>query len=444
MAKSRIKATIKARAGDLLPCPKNPRTHPDAQRDAVKAQIDRFGWVDSFKVFEVPKSRAKELGVDADAFEFFKEKYGTKPLMLFDAHLRRDIAPDDEVDVAVTDLTVPEALSLIATFDYTTTLAEYDVDIMTELLSGQTGAEDAFADLVESIQFDFGIIEPPAEAVTEEEELPDATKELQAKWQTAFGQVWKITGKSGIEHWIACGDATSSEDVNRLLSYGDTLPSLMVTDPPYGVNYDPSWRREYDPRWKYREGEVENDDQAGWADAYELFPGDVAYVWHAGIHASEVADDIIGCGFAIRSQIIWKKPTFVFGRGAYHWGHEPCWYAVRDGATAQWGGDRTQSTIWEIPNVHKTQGTTDDGVTEHGTQKPIECMARPMRNHECPVIYDPFVGSGTSIVAAEQLKRQAFAMELNPGYVAVVLERMSRLGAKAELTEESTAGTDEG
>ena len=112
----------------------------------------------------------------------------------------------------------------------------------------------------------------------------------------------------------------------------------------------------------------------------------------------------------------------MLSRGAYHWQHEPAWFAVRKGATAHWIGDRKQSTLWEIPSVHRTAGTSDDAITNHGTQKPIECAARPLRNHAGDVA-DFFVGSGTQIIAAEQLGRRCFAMEIDPVYVQMAIER---------------------
>jgi DNA modification methylase len=133
----------------------------------------------------------------------------------------------------------------------------------------------------------------------------------------------------------------------------------------------------------------------------------------AGIEAS---------GFRIRSQIVWSKPAPVMGRGAYHWQHEPCFYAVREGASAGWIGDRKQSTIWEVPNVHRTRGTSDDMITDHGTQKPVEVMARPIRNHTGDV-YEPFSGSGSCLIAAEQLGRRCYAMEIEPKYVQMAIER---------------------
>src|SRR6185369_10111269 len=129
---------------------------------------------------------------------------------------------------------------------------------------------------------------------------------------------------------------------------GAVKPTLLVTDQPYGVQYDPEWRKRAGVNNSNRMGKVRNDDRADWREAWALFPGDVAYVWHGALHASTVSDSLESCGFEIRSQIVWAKPSLVMGRGHYHWQHEPCWYAVR--GTGHWNGDRKQSTLWHIEN----------------------------------------------------------------------------------------------
>ena len=169
-----------------------------------------------------------------------------------------------------------------------------------------------------------------------------------------------------------------------------------------------------------RTGAVANDDRADWREAWALFPGDVAYVWHAGVHAKTVAESLEAAGFLVRSQIIWSKPRFVLGRGDYHWQHEPCFYAVRKSATGHWQGAHDQSTVWAIGAIGD-----EDEATVHGTQKPVECMRRPMINNSAKddAIYEPFAGSGTTIIAAENTGRVCLAMEIDPRYCDVIVER---------------------
>ena len=267
--------------------------------------------------------------------------------------------------------------------------------------------------------FDFGSIEFEEEkkvcenAEADAEPQEDKLEDLREKWDVKLGQLWQLG-----EHKIICGDSTSREVVSRLL--GDEKPHLMVTDPPYGVEYDASWRTESlgNSIGGTATGKVMNDDRADWSSAWELFPGDAAYVWHAALMSAEASDSLVKTGFSIRSQIIWAKHVFVPGRGHYHWQHEPCWYAVRKGKTGHYNGDRTQSTLWEIYRPKKSE-------TGHSTQKPIECMERPIRNNSKngDLIYEPFSGSGTTIIACERTGRRCRAIELNPVYVAVAIER---------------------
>jgi DNA modification methylase len=156
------------------------------------------------------------------------------------------------------------------------------------------------------------------------------------------------------------------------------------------------------------------------------------YVWHAGVHAGEVAAGIISTGFQIRAQIIWRKQHFVFSRGAYHWQHEPCWYAVRTARSSNWHGDRSQSTVWDVPNANPHGGKGQSEQTGHGTQKPVELMRRPILNHTNPgdIVYDPFLGSGTTLVGAEITERTCYAVEIDPRYIDVAVERWQNLTGK--------------
>jgi DNA modification methylase len=256
--------------------------------------------------------------------------------------------------------------------------------------------------------------------LTDPDEVPEPPVEPIAK----LGDVWQLG-----RHRLVCGDATKAEDVAKALA--GVRPHLMVTDPPYGVDYDPDWRNQADrangkPYGASAIGLVENDDRSDWREAWTLFPGTVIYCWHAGRHASTVQASLEAGGFEIINQVIWAKDHFVISRGDYHWQHEPCWYAVRKGKKHQWAGDRSQSTLWQIAHPKSETG--------HGAQKPVECMKRPIENNSSPgqAVYDPFVGSGTTIIAAEMTGRACHALEINPAYVDVSIERWQNFtGEKA-------------
>jgi len=246
------------------------------------------------------------------------------------------------------------------------------------------------------------------------------------------GDLW-VLGK----HRLLCGDATVATDVERLL--GDVQPLLMVTDPPYGVEYDPGWRNKAGASATKRTGKVLNDDRADWREAWALFPGDVAYVWHGALHATTVADSLIASGFNIRSQIIWAKDRLVLSRGDYHWQHEPCLYAVKKTGKGHWAGDRKQTTLWQIANKDQ------DAETVHGTQKPVECMRRPILNNSSPgqAVYEPFMGSGTTLIAAETTGRVSFGIELNPAYVDIAVERWQQFTGETAVLESSGQSFDD-
>jgi len=244
------------------------------------------------------------------------------------------------------------------------------------------------------------------------------------------GDLWRLGG-----HRLLCGDSTAAADVRRLL--GGATPHLMVTDPPYGVAYDPAWRNAVGASKTQRTGKVANDDRADWRAAWGLFPGDVAYVWHGALHASTVAESLVAEGFDIRAQIVWAKDRLVLSRGHYHWQHEPCWYAVR--GNGHWSGDRKQTTLWQIASRDQ------DAETVHGTQKPVECMRRPILNNSKigDAVYEPFMGSGTTLIAAETTGRICLGLELDPAYVDVAVTRWQRFTGKAATLEGDRRGFDE-
>ena len=235
-----------------------------------------------------------------------------------------------------------------------------------------------------------------------------------------YGDIWQLG-----DHHVMCGDSTNQSDVKLLLA--NDVPRIIVTDPPYGVNYDPDWRNEGRlDAWSYarRTGEVLNDDQANWSKAFNLSPCDVAYVWSSSLRSKESQEGLEQAEFIIRSQIIWRKQHYAISRGHYHWQHELCWYAVKKGKTSGWIGNRKQSTVWDIASQIGYRGVVGPriDITDHSTIKPIDCMMRPIKNHEGDV-YEPFAGSGTTIIASEIQERKCYAMEIEPKYVETCIIR---------------------
>jgi DNA modification methylase len=257
---------------------------------------------------------------------------------------------------------------------------------------------------------------------------PDEAPEAPGDFVTVFGDVWLLGS-----HRLVCGDSTSAESV--ALALNGVKPHLCVTDPPYGVEYDADWRNQRfradgSPIAGRAIGLVKNDDQADWREVFALFPGDVIYSWHAGLRANSAFDSLVASGFQIRAQIIWAKQQFAIGRGDYHFQHEPCWYAVRKGKTGHWASDRKQTTLWQIDKPKKSD-------TGHSTQKPVECMKRPIENNSSPgqAVYEPFSGSGTTIIAGEMTGRAVHAIELSPAYVDVAVTRWQNFTGKTAMLE---------
>lgn len=251
-----------------------------------------------------------------------------------------------------------------------------------------------------------------AEAEEDDYEIPD-----QIETDIVLGDLFEIG-----THRLLCGSSTEADAVAKLLNGKE--PYLMVTDPPYGVVYDANWRNEAEREDGSKIGasaigKVQNDDKADWTEAWALTPAKVSYVYHADKFSGTVQKSLEDCDFDIRCQIVWVKSHFAIGRGDYHHKHEPCWYAVKKGSKGNWASDRKQTTVWEIAKPSKSE-------TGHSTQKPVECMAKAIANHDGDV-HDPFLGSGTTMVAAHQLNRKCYGMELDPKYCQVIIDRMRKL-----------------
>lgn len=376
----------------LLPYATNARTHEPEQVAQIAASIAEFGFnvsclIDERGVLIAGHGRllaARKLGlteVPVIRLEHLSDAQA-RAYRIADNQLALNAGWDDQVLAAELARLKEDGVGLDL-------LAFADEELDRLLASIDEGGADA-AGSDEDV-----VPEPPEEPVTRP------------------GDIW-LLGK----HRLLCGDSTNATDVARLLN--GARPHLMICDPPYGVEYDPSWRNEAGVSATARTGKVANDDRADWREAWALFPGDAAYVWHAGVHTKTVAESLEAAGFVIRSQIVWAKPCFALGRGDYHWQHEPCFYAVRKGANGHWQGARDQATVWAVGG-----GGDEDAATIHGTQKPVECMRRPIVNNSArgDVVYEPFAGSGSTIIAAESVCRLCLAMEIDPRYCDVIVER---------------------
>lgn len=268
---------------------------------------------------------------------------------------------------------------------------------------------------------------------------PDKVPEVKGDPVSVTGDIWLLG-----THRLMCGDSTMVDNVLALVD--KAMPVLMVTDPPYGVKYNPEWRDDAELGVGERSrGKVENDDRVDWTDAYSLFTGDVAYVWHAGIYSPDVALHLRNCDFEIVSQIIWVKQHFALSRGDYHWQHEPCWYAVKKGKKHNWQGARDQATTWDILNNNSFGNANPEKTWGHGTQKPAECMTRPIVNNSKPgdYVYDPFGGSGTTLVACEKIGRKCLMMEISPEYCDVIIKRWQDFTGKQALLETTRKSFEE-
>jgi DNA modification methylase len=428
--RDRIRELRRVRAQDLIPNPKNWRRHPKAQAQALRGLLAEIGYADALLARESPDGK----------------------LILIDGHLRAETTPDVEVPVLVLDLNEAEADKLLLTLDPLATMAESDSERIKTLLQTVQTDSPAVEELLRRTAGDrlWQLIHPQAEPPA----LIDQAGELQKKWRTEFGQLWAIG-----DHRVLCGDSTNEDDVRRLMR--DERAVLFATDPPYAVGYtggshpqswanrgaankDKDWSAHY---LEVHAADVRNSEQAGFA----LYRGFIAaalkhaitrntawYCWHASKRHSMVEAIWTEFGAFVHQQIIWVKSRPVLTYSIYLWQHEPCLFGWSKGEKpkllrAQVGeiADQFPTTVWQVPS---SEVETD----AHPTSKPCRLFALPMEMHteRGDICYEPFSGSGSQLIAAQQLGRRCYAIEKSPPFVAVALERMAALGLKPELVSQ--------
>lgn len=397
-------------SSEIADNPGNWRKHPKNQQSALLGMLG-------------------EVGIAGALVAYHSERNGGA-LTLIDGHLRRDSA---EVDwpVLVLDVTDAEADLLLATIDPLSAMATTDAGKLDELLREVSTGEAAVQEMLAKLAEASGVIPPDPKAAAEDPGAQvDKADELRQKWQTERGQLWEIG-----RHRLLCGDSTSAEDVARLM--GGERADCMWTDPPYGVSYV----------GKTKDALTIQNDGAGdleglltrafSAATQALVAGAPFYIAAPAGPQGTVFRVVIGAvGWKFHQALVWVKDAMVLGHSDYHYRHEDILYGWIPGpgrsgrgdhVGSKWLGDNSQTTVFEVPRPKRSE--------EHPTMKPPELVAAMIRN-SCPpggVLYEPFSGSGTTLVAAEQTGRACYAMEIEPKYVAVALERLAGMGLDPRL-----------
>jgi DNA modification methylase len=382
----------------IQPYEQNPRLN-DAGVEAVAKSLEEFGWQQPLVV--------DEEGVIIVGHTRFKAalKLGYTEVPVHVAH----------------ELTLEQARAYRIADNQTATLSQWDDGKLTqELMALQeegydldfTGfSAEQLSQLIDSEPAPRGdpdeITAPPKVAVTQP------------------GDLW-ILG----QHRLYCGDATQPESYAMLLDV--EAVDLLLTDPPYGVAYV----------GKTKEGLTIQNDQIEDDQAYREFlaasigsayshlkPGSAFYIWHADLRGLVVRQACADAGMHIRQALVWVKQAMVLGRQDYQWKHEPCLYGWREGAAHTWLGGRAQTTVLEYDKPARNG--------EHPTMKPVE-MFEALIGNSCPssgAVLDPFGGSGTALIAAEQSGRRAYLLELDPIYCDVIVERFVQFVGFQEKVE---------
>lgn len=393
----------------VQPYPRNPRTHSDAQIRLLAQSIEQYG-------FTAP------LLVDEDGVII--AGHGR--------HLAAQLLGLDEVPVAIargwTDAEKSAAritdnqLNLLSGWNMPMLKAElHDLSIDGSVELNTLGFPE-----LQLGKFGFAT-KPPSD--------PEATPEPPAEPITKRGDLWELG-----EHLLLCGDATSADDVGRLGG-----PAVMTfTDPPYGVGYQDQGgsANTRKPKGKSKHGAMKNDDLSGDALLHFLIStitlaplqeNAAQYICHPSHHAHIFRQALTTTGFKVRSQLVWVKSRAAFNLEHYRYQHEPIYYAVR--GTAPWYGDHSQTTVWTVAS---------EGSPDHPTQKPVALATKAIINSSKhgDAVYEPFGGSGTTIIACEMTERRCLALEIEPKYVDVAVARWEQFtGKKAQKRLPAEAGS---
>ena len=399
--KDRIKELRRVPANELRPNPRNWRTHPEKQLNAIRGILAEVGFAGA--------ELAREL------------EDGT--LELIDGHARAELAGTAEVPVLVLDVNEDEANKIVATFDPIGAMAKTNKENLDAILRQIQTSSEEVAQLLSDLAQDAGLyLGEDAELLTDPDDVPDAPAEPITK----VGDLWLLG-----EHRLLCGDSTKADDVTRLMN--GRKADLWLTDPPYNVAYT----------GKTADALTIDNDSMGDADfraflvqcfqiAFDnLKAGGSYYIWHADTEGLNFRGAIADCGETLRQCLVWQKNVMVMGRQDYHWQHEPCLYGWKKGASHGWYADRKQTTLLVFDRPSRS--------TEHPTMKPVRLFQYQIGNSTAPqgLVFDSFLGSGTTLIACQELGRTCYGLELSPSYCDVIVARWEAATGKKAILETS-------
>ena len=394
----------------LTPDPANVRLHGTRSIEGIKGSLLRFGQQKPIVV------DSRGVVIAGNGLLEAAKQLGWKRV----AAVRADLAGVERTAFAIADNRIAE-------------LSSWDNDALQAMLS--TLPQDA----IEASGFTEAELEAFAESPKPGGVQQDEAPEVLAKPVSRKGDLWLLG-----ENRLLCGDCTNEEDVQRLM--GKKRAVLFATDPPYLVDYDGTnhpqsftgggskdWSDSYGTTW---------DDADGNSDLYDRFiaaavkhaitPNAAWYCWHASRRQAMLEQAWNKAGAFVHCQIIWAKNRPVLTRTWYMWQHEPCLFGWIKGKKPKDAKADRLSTVWAHDTIPNGEERPD-----HPTPKPVELFAEPMRQHTAKgdICFEPFSGSGTQLIAAEQLARRCFATEIEPRYVDVAVRRWEKLTGKPAKLE---------
>ena len=373
-----------ADVSELIPYVRNARTHSEAQVAQIAASIREFGFLSPILVAEDNTILAGHGRLAAALKLGLKKVPCVKENHLTETQKRAYIIADNKLSLN----------------------AGWDNELLAVELSELEGA-DFNLDLLGFDEAELSSIFDADKDVSDDDF--DVEKELEEPCFSKTGDIWTLG-----RHRVICGDATKLETYKTLLE--NTKVNLVVTDPPYNVNYEGSAGKikndnmEDDKFYQFLFNSFVNMEQAMADDAS-------IYVFHADTEGLNFRKAFQDAGFYLSGCCIWKKPSLVLGRSPYQWQHEPCLYGWKKKGKHNWYAGRKETSVWEFEKSKKN--------ADHPTMKPIALLAYPIKNSSMTnsLVLDPFAGSGSTLIACEQTGRICYAIELDEKYCDVIVKR---------------------